>query len=70
MQTPLYCLPLFCYTSRTMETEKKPNGALFGSIVIIIILIIGGIYIFYAKLQEMKNTPNVDQNVGTLNQTP
>ena len=48
-----------------METEKeeeKSNGALFGSIVIIIILIVGGIFVFYSKIQEMKNQQN--QNVN------
>ena len=34
-----------------MEADKKSNGALFGSIVIIIILIIGGIYLFYGKIK-------------------
>lgn len=29
-----------------MEPDKKSNGALLGSVVIIIILVIGGIYIF------------------------
>ncbi len=49
--------------------EKKSNGALFGSIVIIIILIIGGIYLFFMKIQEMKNTQNVNQTSNSLNQT-
>jgi uncharacterized iron-regulated membrane protein len=40
-----------------MEQEKKSNGALFGSIVIILILLVGGIYLFYEKIQEVKNTP-------------
>ena len=55
-----------------MDTEKKSNGALFGSIVIVIIIIIGGIYLFYAKLQEIKNAQNANQNINinTLNQTP
>jgi hypothetical protein len=53
-----------------METEKKSNGALFGSIVIIIILIIGGIYLFITKLEEIKNNQNVNQNLSTLNQIP
>jgi len=35
-----------------MEPEKKSNGALVGSIVIIIILIIGGIYIWQTKVQK------------------
>ncbi len=52
-----------------METENKSNGALFGSIVIIIILIIGGIYIFYSKLQDVKNNQNTNQVPNTLSQT-
>ena len=35
-----------------MEPEKKSNGALLGSIIIIIILIIGGIYIWQFKVQK------------------
>jgi uncharacterized membrane protein (DUF485 family) len=53
-----------------MDTEKKSNGALFGSIVIVIIIIIGGIYLFYAKLQELKNAQNANQTTGVLNQVP
>lgn len=37
-----------------MEPEKKSYGALIGSIIIIIILIIGGIYIWQTKVKEMK----------------
>jgi flagellar biogenesis protein FliO len=48
--------------------EKKPNGALFGSVVIIIILIIGGIYLFIMKMQEIKDNQNINQNLSTLNQ--
>ena len=35
-----------------METEKKPNGALIGSIIIIIILIVGGIYVWQSKIKN------------------
>lgn len=35
-------------------TEKKINGALVGLFVIIIILIIGGIYIWQTKAKEME----------------
>ncbi len=52
-----------------MGTENKSNGALFGSIVIIIILIIGGIYIFYTKIKEIKNAQSTNQNTDTINQT-
>jgi uncharacterized protein HemX len=37
-----------------MEPQKKSQGALIGSIIIIIILIIGGIYIWQIKIKEMK----------------
>ncbi|MCM2338886.1 MAG: hypothetical protein NDI62_00290 [Burkholderiales bacterium] len=40
-----------------MEPNKKSNGALIGSIIIILILVIGGIYIWQsktAKEAEMK----------------
>ncbi len=37
-----------------MESEKKSHGALIGSIIIIVILIIGGIYIWQTKIKEMK----------------
>ena len=36
-----------------MEQEKK-HGALIGSIIIIVILIIGGIYIWQTKVKEIK----------------
>jgi len=35
-----------------MGIEKKSNGAFIGSIVIIIILIIGGIYIWQSKVKS------------------
>lgn len=44
-----------------MEPEKKQNGAFVGVIVILIILIIGGIYIWQSKirstLEEKANAP-------------
>ena len=52
-----------------METEKKSNGPLFGSIVIIIILIIGGIFVFYSKMQEIKNKQKANQNLSQTSQT-
>ena len=53
-----------------METEKKSNGALFASIVIIAIIIIGGIYVFYMKLQDMRNSSDTNQGESTQNQIP
>lgn len=40
-----------------MEPEKKSNGALVGLVVIVVILILGGIYIWQSKV---KNT--LEQN--------
>ncbi len=37
-----------------MEPEKKSHGALIGSIIIIIILIIGGIYVWQSKIKEIQ----------------
>ncbi len=41
-----------------METEKKSNGALIGSLIIIIILIIGGIYFWVSKIKPVVVEPN------------
>ena len=41
-----------------MEPEKKSNGALIGSIIIIIILIVGGIYIWQSKVQKALEEKN------------
>jgi hypothetical protein len=48
-----------------MEKTKKPNGAFFGSIVIIIILIIGGICVLYTKIKQLKNNQDLppSQNI-------
>ena len=37
-----------------MEPEKKSHGALIGSIIIIIILIIGGIYFWQARVKSIE----------------
>lgn len=41
-----------------MEPEKKSNGALIGLIVIIIILIIGGIYIWQSSKNNVEKIQN------------
>lgn len=40
-----------------MEPEKKSHGALIGSIIIVLILIIGGIYVW----QQKKNNVELNQ---------
>ncbi|MEI6580785.1 MAG: hypothetical protein WCO07_01290 [bacterium] len=37
-----------------MEPEKKSHGALIGSIIIIIILIIGGIYVWQSRVKDLE----------------
>ncbi|MEK7572568.1 MAG: hypothetical protein AAB493_01795 [Patescibacteria group bacterium] len=37
-----------------MEPEKKSYGALIGSIIIIIILIIGGIYVWQSRVKDVE----------------
>ncbi len=42
-----------------MEPETKSNGALLGSIIIVIILVIGGVYLWKVNLEkrmELENT--------------
>lgn len=49
-----------------MEPEKKSNGAFIGLVVIIIILILGGVYIWKTNKDRMKAEPKAvtqeDQN--------
>ena len=47
-----------------METEKKSNGALVGLVIIIIILIIGGIYIWQSKIEQIEKIK--DQNAAII----
>jgi hypothetical protein len=35
-----------------MEPEKKSNGGLFGTIIIIIILVLGGLYMWQSKVES------------------
>jgi hypothetical protein len=37
-----------------MENDKKTNGATLGLVVIIIILVIGGIYIWHSKIKQLE----------------
>jgi len=44
-----------------MEPEKKSHGALIGSIIIIVILVIGGIYVWQQKTQNEKKIKLLQQ---------
>lgn len=48
---------------RNNGTEKKGNGAFVGSVIIIIILIIGGIYIWQSKIKNVLETKNAQQEI-------
>ena len=49
-------------------TTKKDNGALIGSIVIIIILVLGGLYIWNQKENEVV-APNISENENNAYQS-
>ena len=61
-----------------MGTEKKSHGALIGSIIIIIILLVGGIYVWQSKVktakeqkeknqQFVKNQETIKSDINNLN---
>jgi len=53
-----------------MEPEKKSHGALIGSIIIIIILIIGGLYIWQSKVKNaMQKPPETPTPIDSISQT-
>lgn len=43
-----------------MEPTQKSNGALIGSIIIILILIIGGIYLYTTKVSKAPEAPQIE----------
>ena len=45
--------------------EKKSNGALIGSVIIVLILIIGGIYIWQSKVKTVLDNNEATQEVTT-----
>ena len=51
-----------------MEPEKKSHGALIGSIIIIVILLIGGIYIWQSKMKNVvKENATQTEEQATIN---
>ena len=50
-----------------MEPEQKSNGALVGLIVIIIILVLGGIYLWKNSMIERQKIENVTPVAETTN---
>ena len=51
--------------------EKNPSGALIGSIIIIVILLIGAIYIWQNEIKDLKqkNSPPIKNTTSTDNIT-
>jgi len=54
-----------------MELEQKSNGALIGLIVIIVILIVGGVYLWKTSLKENAqedpyNTAEMEANLDSI----
>lgn len=41
--------------------EKKSNGALMGSIIIILILVLGGVYLWMAKVDKVDDVEDTAQ---------
>lgn len=50
-------------------TQNKTNGALIGSIIIIVILIIGGIYLLKTKALEREENTNVFESSTSIENT-
>lgn len=48
-----------------MEPEKKSNGALVGLVIIVIILIIGGVYMWQVKEKNAGQSTTLGQEYGT-----
>ncbi len=52
-----------------MEPEKKPNGAVIGLIIIVVILIMGGVYIWQSQVKEAIDNKNVTPTPVTTSDT-
>jgi len=47
-----------------MDPEKKSSGALIGSIIIIVILVLGGIYVWRSKMDSLPEGTLEDEVVN------
>ncbi|MEK7539072.1 MAG: hypothetical protein AAB595_00300 [Patescibacteria group bacterium] len=52
-----------------MEPEKKSNGALVGLVVIIIILVLGGVYIWQSNKNTLEKNPANSETVTNQDST-
>lgn len=51
-----------------MEPEKKTSGALVGLVVIIIILVVGGVYIWLSNKDSVNSSPSDTQSEAVTSQ--
>ncbi|MEI7810184.1 MAG: hypothetical protein WCI41_01350 [bacterium] len=49
-----------------MKTEEKSYGALIGSIVIIVILVIGGVYAWQSRIKDMQMKQKLQQEANAI----
>jgi heme/copper-type cytochrome/quinol oxidase subunit 4 len=64
----MFAFHYFFDIMKRMESEKKSNGALVGSIIIIIILVIGGIYMWQSKIKSDLNKKQTQtENTAPIN---
>lgn len=47
---------------KNMEPKNKSNGAIIGSIIIVLVLIIGGIYLYSTKIAKAPEVPVVNSD--------
>lgn len=52
------------------DRPRKSHGALIGSIVIIIILIIGGIYLFKDQAEDLRENENTEEGAMMESEVP
>jgi cell division protein FtsL len=52
-----------------MEKEKKSHGALIGSIIVVVLLIIGGIYVWQTKIKETQLlNQKIQEEISKINE--
>ena len=49
-----------------MPVEQKSNGAIIGTIIVIIILVLGGLYLAKSKVADVKEEEKMEETANTL----
>ncbi len=56
-------------TNQTTNTDKKIDGALIGSIIVVLILVIGAIYVWQARIKTINEQRNIQtEELNSINQ--